>query len=92
MEPGPYIGGYRAPNPCLSSDELARAENRDLPLLSADELIWEWKRLLDALDIYREQWRPYRIYLGSLPGVPFDVWARVRIGRIGQMLQTMSIK
>lgn len=56
MEPGPYIGGYRAPNPCLSSDELARAENRDLPLLSADELIWEWKRLLDALDIYREQW------------------------------------
>ena len=90
MEPGPYIGGYRAPNPCLSSDELARAENRDLPLLSADELIWEWKRLLDALDIYREQWRPYRIYLGSLPGVPFDVWARVRIGRIGQMLQTIS--
>jgi hypothetical protein len=92
MEPGPYIGGYRAPNPCLSSDELARAENRDLPLLSADELIWERKRLLDALDIYREQWRPYRIYLGSLPGVPFDVWARARIGRIGQMLQTMSIK
>ncbi len=90
MEPGPYIGGYRAPNPCLSSDELARAENRDLPLLSADELIWEWKRLLDALDIYREQWRPYRIYLGSLPGVPFDVWASVRIGRIGQMLQTIS--
>lgn len=90
MEPGPYIGGYRAPNPCLSSDDLARAENRDLPLLSADELIWEWKRLLDALDIYREQWRPYRIYLGSLPGVPFDVWARVRIGRIGQMLQTIS--
>ena len=92
MEPGPYIGGYRAPNPCLSSDELARAENRDLPLLSADELIWERKRLLDALDIYREQWRPYRIYLGSLPGVPFVVWARARIGRIGQMLQTMSIK
>ena len=92
MEPGPYIGGYRAPNPCLSSDELARAENRDLPLLSADELIWERKRLLDALDIYREQWRPYRIYLGSLPGVPFDVWARARIGRIGQILQTMSIK
>lgn len=92
MEPGPYIGGYRAPNPCLSSDELTRAENRDLPLLSADELIWERKRLLDALDIYREQWRPYRIYLGSLPGVPFDVWARARIGRIGQMLQTMSIK
>ena len=90
MEPGPYIGGYRAPNLCLSSDELARAENRDLPLLSADELIWEWKRLLDALDIYREQWRPYRIYLGSLPGVPFDVWARARIGRIGQMLQTIS--
>lgn len=70
MEPGPYIGGYRAPNPCLSSDELARAENRDLPLLSADELIWEWKRLLDALDIYREQWRPYRIYLGSLRESP----------------------
>lgn len=92
MEPGPCIGEYRAPNPCLSSDELARAENRDLPLLSAAELIWERKRLLDALDVYREQWRPYRIYLGSLPGVPFDVWARVRIGRIGQMLQTMSIK
>lgn len=92
MEPGSCIGGYRAPNPCLSSDELARAENRDLPLLSAAELIWERKRLLDALDVYRGQWRPYRIYLGSLPGVPFDVWARVRIGRIGQMLQTMSIK
>lgn len=92
MGPGPCIGGYRAPNPCLSSDELARAENRDFPLLSAAELIWERKRLLDALDVYREQWRPYRIYLGSLPGVPFDVWARVRIGRIGQMLQTMSIK
>lgn len=90
MEPGPCIGGYRAPNPCLSSDELARAENRDLPLLSADELIWERKRLLDALDVYREQWRPYRIYLGSLPGVPFDVWARARIGRIGQMLRTIS--
>lgn len=92
MESGPCIGGYRAPNPCLSSDELARAENRDLPLLSAAELIWERKRLLDALDIYREQWRPYRIYLGSLPGVPFDVWARARIGRIGQMLQTVSMK
>lgn len=90
MEPGPRIGGYRAPNPCLSSDELARAENRDLPLLSADELIRERKRLLDALDVYREQWRPYRIYLGSLPGVPFDVWARARIGRIGQMLRTFS--
>lgn len=90
MEPGPCVGGYRAPNPCLSSDELARAENRDLPLLSADELIWERKRLLDALDVYREQWRPYRIYLGSLPGVPFDVWARARIGRIGQMLRTIS--
>lgn len=92
MEPGPRIGGYRAPNPCLSSDELARAENRDLPLLSPAELIWERKRLLDALDVYREQRRPYRIYLGSLPGVPFDAWARARIGRIGQMLQTMSIK
>lgn len=92
MEPGPCIGGYRAPNPCLSSDELARAENRDLPLLSAAELNWERKRLLDALDVYREQWRPYRIYLGTLPGVPFDAWARARIGRIGQMLQTMSIK
>lgn len=92
MEPGPCIGGYRAPNPCLSSDELARAENRDLPLLSATELIWERKRLLDALDVYREQWRPYRIYLGTLPGVPFDAWARARIGRIGQMLQAMSTK
>ena len=92
MEPGPCIGGYRAPNPCFSSDELTRAENRDLFLLSATELIWERKRLLDALDIYKEQWRPYRIYLGSLPGVPFDVWAKVRIGRIGQMLQAMSIK
>lgn len=92
MEPGPCIGEYRAPNPCLSSDELARAENRDLPLLSAAELNWERKRLLDALDVYREQWRPYRIYLGTLPGVPFDAWARARIGRIGQMLQTMSIK
>lgn len=90
MEPGPCIGGYRAPNPCLSFDELARAENRDLPLLSAAELIWERKRLLDALDSYKEQWRPYRIYLGSLPGVPFDVWAKARIGRIGQMLQTIS--
>ena len=92
MEPGPCIGGYRVPNPCLSSDELARAENRDLPLLSAAVLIWERKRLLDALDVYSEQWRPYRIYLGTLPGVSFDVWARARIGRIGQMLQTMSIK
>lgn len=92
MEPGPCIGGYRAPNPCLSSDELTRAENRDLPLLSAAELIWERKRLLDALDVYREQWRPYRIYLGTLPGVPFDVWARTRIERICQMLQTMSTK
>ena len=92
MEPGPCIGGYRAPNPCFSSDELTRAENRDLFLLSATELIWERTRLLDALDIYKEQWRPYRIYLGSLPGVPFDVWAKVRIGRIGQMLQAMSIK
>ncbi len=92
MEPGPRIGGYRAPNPCLSSDELARAENRDLPLLSPAELIWERKRLLDALDVYREQRRPYRIYLGSLPGVPFDAWARARIGRIGQMLQTISKK
>lgn len=90
MESGPRIGGYRAPNPCLSSDELARAENRDLPLLSPAELIWERKRLLDALDVYREQWRPYRIYLGSLPGVPFDAWARARIGRIGQMLRTIS--
>ena len=92
MEPGPCIGGYRAPNPCLSSDELARAENKDLLLLSATELIWERKRLLDALDSYKEQWRPYRIYLGSLPGVPFDVWARARIGRIGQMLHAMSTK
>lgn len=92
MESGPRIGGYRAPNPCFSSDELARAENRDLPLLSPAELIWERKRLLDALDVYREQWRPYRIYLGSLPGVPFDAWARARIGRIGQMLQTISKK
>ena len=92
MEPGPRIGGYRAPNPCLSSDELARAENRDLPLLSPAELIWGRKRLLDALDVYREQRRPYRIYLGSLPGVPFDAWARARIGRIGQMLQTISKK
>lgn len=90
MESGPRIGGYRAPNPCLSSDELARAENRDLPLLSPAELIWERKRLLDALDVYREQWRPYSIYLGSLPGVPFDAWARARIGRIGQMLRTIS--
>lgn len=90
MEPGPCIGGYRAPNPCLSSEELARAENRDLPLLSAAELIWEQKRLLDALDVYKEQWQPCRIYLGTLPGVPFDAWARARIGRIGQMLQTIS--
>lgn len=90
MEPGPRIGGYRAPNPCLSSDELARAENKDLSSFSVAELIWERKRLLDALDVYREQWRPYRIYLGTLPGVPFDVWARVRIGRIGQMLRTIS--
>lgn len=92
MESGPRIGRYRAPNPCLSSDELERAENRDLPLLSAAELNWERKRLLDALDVYREQWHPYRIYLGSLPGVPFDVWARVRIGRIGQMLKEISTK
>lgn len=92
MEPGPRIGGYRAPNPCLSSDELARAENKDLSSFSVAELIWERKRLLDALDVYREQWRPYRIYLGTLPEVPFDVWARARIGRIGQMFQTMSIK
>lgn len=92
MEPGPSIGGYRVPNPCLSSDELARAENEDLPLFSAAELIWEWKRLLDALDIYKEQWQPCHIYLGALPGVPFDVWARARIGRIGQMLQAMSSK
>lgn len=92
MTPGHCIGGYRAPNPCLSSDELARAENRDLPSLSAAELIWERKRLLDALDIYKEQWQPCHIYLGTLPGVPFDAWARARIGRIGQMLQTISIK
>ena len=92
MTPGHCIGGYRAPNPCLSSDELARAENRDLPSLSAAELIWERKRLLDALDIYKEQWQPCHIYLGTLPGVPFDAWARARIGRIGQMLQTISTK
>lgn len=90
MTPGHCIGEYRAPNPCLSSDELARAENRDLPSLSAAELIWERKRLLDALDIYKEQWQPCHIYLGTLPGVPFDAWARARIGRIGQMLQTIS--
>lgn len=92
MTPGHCIGGYRAPNPCLSSDELARAENRDLPSLSAAELIWERKRLLDALDIYKEQWQPCHIYLGTLPGVPFDAWARARLGRIGQMLQTISTK
>ena len=92
MAPGHCIGGYRVPNPCLSSDELVRAENRDLPSLSAAELIWERKRLLDALDIYKEQWQPCHIYLGTLPGVPFDAWARARIGRIGQMLQTISTK
>lgn len=92
MTPGHCIGGYRVPNPCLSSDELARAENGDLPSLSAAELIWERKRLLDALDIYKEQWQPCHIYLGTLPGVPFDVWARARIGHIGQMLQAMSTK
>lgn len=90
MEPGPRIGGYRAPNPCLSSDELARAENRDLPSLSVAELIWERKRLFDALDVYKEQWQPCRIYLGTLPGVPFDVWARARIGRIGRLLKAIS--
>lgn len=29
MEPGPCIGGYRAPNPCLSYDEFVRAGNED---------------------------------------------------------------
>ena len=92
MEPGTCIGRYRAPNPCFSSDELKRAENRDLPFFSVEELIWERKRLLDALDFYEEHWQPYCVYLGALPGVPFDVWARARIGRIGQMLQAMSTK
>lgn len=92
MEPGPHIGEYRAPNPCYSSDELKRAENEDLPSFSAEELIWERKRLLDALEFYEEHWRPYCVYLGTLPGVPFDVWARARIGCIGQMLQAMSTK
>lgn len=92
MEPGPYIGGYRAPNPCFSSDELKRVVNEDLPSFSVEELIWERKRLLDALDFYEEHWQPYRVYLGALPGVPFDVWARARIGRIGRMLQAMSTK
>lgn len=92
MEPGPCIGGYRAPNPCFSSDELKRAENDDLPSFSVEELIWERKRLLDALEFYEEHWRPCCVYLGTLPGVPFDVWAKARIGCIGQMLQAMSIK
>lgn len=87
MEPGPCIGGYRAPNPCLSYDEFIRAGNEDLVSLTVLELAWERRRLLDALDAYREKRQPYRIYLGSLPGVPFDAWARTRIGRISQMLR-----
>ena len=87
MEPGPCIGGYRAPNHCLSYDEFIRAGNEDLVSLTVLELAWERRRLLDALEAYREKRQPYRIYLGSLPGVPFDTWARTRIGRISQMLR-----
>ena len=92
MEPGPCIGRYRAPNPCFSSDELKRAENRDLPSFSVEELIWERKRLLDALDFYEEHWQPYCVYLGTLPGVPFDVWARACMGRFVHRLNEMTNK
>ena len=60
MEPGPYIGGYRAPNPCLSSDELARAEVPYLLRMSigyarVGDGVDTWQDLLRAADaeLYR---------------------------------------
>lgn len=88
MESGPVFAGYRAPNPCLSSDERARALNEDLSTLSGAELDLERRRLLDAIGAYCEGCAVYRVYLGSLPGIPFDSWARSRIARIGIALKS----
>ena len=56
--------------------------------MTGAELARERKRLLDALEAYREERRPYRVFLGSLPGIPFDRWAMDRIGRIGSVLKS----